>query len=36
PTKNPKKDKCSCLLTGCEIRNNTRNYGGFVSVNKLS
>ncbi|QIA76639.1 phage minor tail protein L [Rodentibacter caecimuris] len=35
PTTDPKKDKCSGLLTGCKLRNNTRNYGGFVSVNKL-
>lgn len=35
PTRDPKKDKCSCLITGCGMRNNTRNYGGFVSVNKL-
>ncbi|MGY4677817.1 phage minor tail protein L [Pasteurella sp. P03HT] len=35
PTRDPKKDKCSCLVTGCDLRKNTRNYGGFVSVNKL-
>ncbi|HDR1907281.1 TPA: phage minor tail protein L [Pasteurella multocida] len=35
PTRDPKKDKCSCLMTGCALRKNTRNYGGFVSVNKL-
>lgn len=35
PTTDPKKDKCSGLLTGCQLRNNTHNYGGFVSVNKL-
>ncbi|OOF41799.1 phage minor tail protein L [Rodentibacter rarus] len=35
PTVDPKRDKCSGLLTGCKMRNNTHNYGGFVSVNKL-
>ncbi|HDR1452753.1 TPA: phage minor tail protein L [Pasteurella multocida] len=35
PTRDPKKDKCSCLISGCKLRNNTRNYGGFVSVNKI-
>lgn len=35
PTIDPKVDKCSGLLTGCQMRNNTHNYGGFVSVNKL-
>ncbi|MFD1806216.1 phage minor tail protein L [Pasteurella oralis] len=35
PTRDLKKDKCSCLMTGCALRKNTRNYGGFVSVNKL-
>ena len=35
PTTDPKKDKCSGLLSGCKLRNNTYNYGGFVSVNKL-
>lgn len=35
PTIDPKKDKCSGLLTGCKLRNNTHNYGGFVSVDKL-
>lgn len=35
PTNDPQKDKCSGLLTGCKLRNNTQNYGGFVSVDKL-
>ncbi len=35
PTTDPQNDKCSGLLTGCKLRNNTRNYGGFVSVDKL-
>ncbi|MGC7561323.1 phage minor tail protein L [Pasteurella sp. PK-2025] len=35
PTNSLKEDRCSCLITGCKLRNNTRNYGGFVSVNKL-
>lgn len=36
PTTDPKKDKCSGLISGCKLRNNTHNYGGFVSVNKLA
>lgn len=35
PTTDPKEDKCSGLLSGCKLRNNTHNYGGFPSVNKL-
>lgn len=35
PTSDPVKDKCSHCLTGCKLRNNTRNFGAFVSVNKL-
>ncbi|MDY4280869.1 MAG: phage minor tail protein L [[Pasteurella] mairii] len=35
PTNDPKKDKCSHCLTGCKLRNNARNFGAFVSVNKL-
>lgn len=35
PTTDPKKDKCSGCLRGCQLRNNTRNYGGFIAVNKL-
>ena len=35
PTTDPQKDKCSGLLTGCKLRNNTQNYGGFVSVDKI-
>lgn len=35
PTVDPKKDKCSGLFTGCQMRGNTHNYGGFVSVNKI-
>ncbi len=35
PTTDPQKDKCSGLLTGCKLRKNTQNYGGFVSVDKL-
>jgi lambda family phage minor tail protein L len=29
------KDKCSGCLRGCELRHNTRNFGGFIAVNKL-
>ncbi|MCK3657217.1 phage tail protein [Pasteurellaceae bacterium Pebbles2] len=36
PTSDRKKDKCSGLLSGCKLRNNTRNFGGFVSVDKLN
>ena len=35
PTTDPKKDKCSGCLRGCQLRNNTLNYGGFIGVNKL-
>ncbi|MDP8184415.1 phage minor tail protein L [Phocoenobacter skyensis] len=34
-TSDIKKDKCSGLISGCKLRNNTMNYGGFISVNKL-
>lgn len=30
------KDKCSRLHTGCKLRGNLANFGGFVSVNKLA
>lgn len=35
PTTDLKKDKCSGCLRGCQLRNNVRNYGGFIAVNKL-
>src|SRR5699024_11083423 len=35
PTGDPKKDKCSRCLTGCKMRNNTLNFGGFPSINKV-
>lgn len=35
PTNDPKKDKCSGCLRGCQLRNNVRNFGGFIGVNKL-
>lgn len=35
PTRDKNKDKCSGLISGCKLRNNLRNYGGFVSVDKL-
>lgn len=35
PTIDPKKDKCSGCLRGCQLRRNERNYGGFIGVNKL-
>ncbi|MCW9731897.1 phage minor tail protein L [Avibacterium sp. 20-15] len=34
-TRDKNKDKCSGLISGCKLRNNLRNYGGFVSVDKL-
>lgn len=30
------KDKCSKCLSGCKFRNNVGNFGGFLSINKLS
>lgn len=36
PTTDPTQDKCSGCLRGCQLRSNTRNYGGFIAVNKLS
>lgn len=35
PTNDPKKDKCGGQCSDCALRKNTRNYGGFVQVNKL-
>ena len=35
PTTDPKKDKCSGCLRGCQLRHNTLNYGGLIGVNKL-
>lgn len=35
PTGEMSKDKCSRCLTGCKLRNNTINFGGFPSVNKI-
>lgn len=35
PTVNVKEDKCSHCLNGCTLRGNQRNFGAFVSVNKL-
>ena len=29
-------DKCSKCLSGCKFRNNVGNFGGFLSINKLS
>lgn len=36
PTSDPKKDKCSHCMKGCEMRNNLVNAGFFASINKLS
>lgn len=35
PTTELKKDQCSRCTTGCAMRKNTHNFGGFVSVGKL-
>lgn len=35
PTIDPKKDKCSKCLTGCKLRNNVRNFGAFIAIDKL-
>lgn len=35
PTLDPKKDKCSKCLTGCALRNNTRNFGAYIAIDKL-
>ncbi|MBB2641191.1 phage minor tail protein L, partial [Escherichia coli] len=31
PTTDIRKDKCSKCMRGCELRNNTGNFGGFLS-----
>ncbi|ENJ4478058.1 phage minor tail protein L [Yersinia enterocolitica] len=36
PTTDPSKDRCSRCPTGCKLRNNIGNFGGFLSINKLS
>ncbi|MCZ4676452.1 phage minor tail protein L [Citrobacter sedlakii] len=36
PTADITKDKCSKCLSGCQLRNNVGNFGGFLSINKLS
>ncbi|EAY4106964.1 phage portal protein [Salmonella enterica] len=36
PTADPAKDACSRCARGCALRNNTGNFGGFLSINKLS
>lgn len=35
PTSDLKKDKCSKCLTGCTLRNNTRNFGAYIAIDKL-
>lgn len=30
-----RQDKCSKCLTGCKLRNNVRNFGAFIAINKL-
>lgn len=36
PTADPAKDACSRCARGCALRDNTGNFGGFLSINKLS
>lgn len=36
PTADPAKDACSRCERGCSLRNNTENFGGFLSINRLS
>ncbi|MUN02453.1 phage minor tail protein L [Escherichia coli] len=36
PTSDITKDQCSKCLSGCKFRNNVGNFGGFLSINKLS
>ncbi|HHX1453570.1 TPA: phage minor tail protein L, partial [Salmonella enterica] len=36
PTADPSKDKCSKCPGACKMRGNIANYGGFLSINKLS
>lgn len=35
PTTDINKDKCSQCLTGCSLRNNTRNFGAYIAIDKL-
>ncbi len=36
PTTDIRKDRCSKCMRGCELRRNVGNFGGFLSINKLS
>ncbi|ENO6342900.1 phage minor tail protein L, partial [Salmonella enterica] len=36
PTADPAKDACNRCARGCALRDNTGNFGGFLSINKLS
>ena len=36
PTSDITRDKCSKCLSGCKFRNNVGNFGGYLSINKLS
>ncbi|EEU5910705.1 phage minor tail protein L, partial [Escherichia coli] len=36
PTPDIRKDRCSKCMRGCELRRNVGNFGGFLSINKLS
>lgn len=35
PTSDPNEDKCSKCRTGCLMRNNIRNFGGYIAINNL-
>ncbi|OVC05311.1 tail protein, partial [Escherichia coli] len=36
PTTDIRKDRCSKCMRGCEMRSMVANFGGFLSINKLS
>ncbi|HAW6056139.1 TPA: phage terminase large subunit family protein [Escherichia coli] len=36
PTTDIRKDRCSKCMRGCEMRGMVANFGGFLSINKLS
>ncbi|EPR2074437.1 phage minor tail protein L, partial [Escherichia coli] len=36
PTTDIRKDRCSKCMRGCEMRGMAVNFGGFLSINKLS
>ncbi|MDZ4884163.1 phage minor tail protein L, partial [Escherichia coli] len=36
PTTDIRKDRCSKCMRGCEMRGMVANFGGFLSISKLS